>query len=170
MNDPCGGTPGKPGMVCAFLDARVHPAKCYCPGCPDCAPTPAWSDHSLSPGKLPGDQWVNPEAAVPSPSVDEARRALDPWVILIEGLVANFEAAVRREEREAMGADFARVYARMEQAEARVQGLEAALGAVTVGAYDLAHLVPLAASVELLHTATLVHDDVIDRSTHGGIE
>jgi octaprenyl-diphosphate synthase len=28
--------------------------------------------------------------------------------------------------------------------------------------YNLDHLVPLAASVELLHTATLVHDDVID--------
>ncbi|MSQ30691.1 MAG: polyprenyl synthetase family protein [Dehalococcoidia bacterium] len=31
-----------------------------------------------------------------------------------------------------------------------------------LGAYDLDRLVPLAASVELLHTATLVHDDVID--------
>ena len=30
------------------------------------------------------------------------------------------------------------------------------------GAYDLDLLVPLAASVELLHTASLVHDDVID--------
>jgi octaprenyl-diphosphate synthase len=32
------------------------------------------------------------------------------------------------------------------------------------GRYDLDLLVPLAASVELLHTATLVHDDVIDNA------
>jgi octaprenyl-diphosphate synthase len=31
-----------------------------------------------------------------------------------------------------------------------------------LGEYDLDRLVPMAASVELLHTATLVHDDVID--------
>ncbi|MDP2328654.1 MAG: polyprenyl synthetase family protein [Dehalococcoidia bacterium] len=37
-----------------------------------------------------------------------------------------------------------------------------ALLAGRLGAYDLDRLVPLAASVELLHTATLVHDDVID--------
>ena len=33
-----------------------------------------------------------------------------------------------------------------------------------LGTYDLDRLVPLAASVELLHTATLVHDDVIDEA------
>lgn len=32
----------------------------------------------------------------------------------------------------------------------------------TFGDYDLDRLAPLAASIELLHTATLVHDDVID--------
>ncbi len=37
-----------------------------------------------------------------------------------------------------------------------------ALLAGTFGRYDLDLLVPLAASIELLHTATLVHDDVID--------
>ena len=33
-----------------------------------------------------------------------------------------------------------------------------------LGSYELDSLVPLAASVELLHTATLVHDDVIDQA------
>ena len=37
-----------------------------------------------------------------------------------------------------------------------------ALLAGRLGTYDLERLVPLAASVELLHTATLIHDDVID--------
>ena len=37
-----------------------------------------------------------------------------------------------------------------------------ALLAGRLGDYDLGKLVPLAASVELLHTATLIHDDVID--------
>jgi geranylgeranyl pyrophosphate synthase len=39
-----------------------------------------------------------------------------------------------------------------------------ALLAGRFGSYDLDRLVPLAASVELLHTATLVHDDVIDNA------
>jgi geranylgeranyl pyrophosphate synthase len=39
-----------------------------------------------------------------------------------------------------------------------------ALLAGKLGSYDLDHLVPLAASIELLHTATLVHDDVIDNA------
>ncbi len=39
-----------------------------------------------------------------------------------------------------------------------------ALLAGRLGDYDLDRLVPLAASVELLHTATLVHDDVIDEA------
>jgi len=39
-----------------------------------------------------------------------------------------------------------------------------ALLAGKFGDYDLANLVPLAASIELLHTATLVHDDVIDEA------
>ena len=37
-----------------------------------------------------------------------------------------------------------------------------ALLAGRMGNYNLDLLVPLAASIELLHTATLVHDDVID--------
>ncbi len=39
-----------------------------------------------------------------------------------------------------------------------------ALLAGKFGCYDLELLVPLAASIELLHTATLVHDDVIDNA------
>ena len=39
-----------------------------------------------------------------------------------------------------------------------------ALAGGRLGDYDLDKLVPLAASVELLHTATLVHDDVIDEA------
>ena len=39
-----------------------------------------------------------------------------------------------------------------------------ALLAGRLGTYDLDKVVPLAASVELLHTATLVHDDVIDEA------
>jgi geranylgeranyl pyrophosphate synthase/phage shock protein PspC (stress-responsive transcriptional regulator) len=39
-----------------------------------------------------------------------------------------------------------------------------ALLAGRLGSYDLEKVVPLAASVELLHTATLVHDDVIDEA------
>ncbi|MCD6453394.1 MAG: polyprenyl synthetase family protein [Dehalococcoidales bacterium] len=33
-----------------------------------------------------------------------------------------------------------------------------------VGNYDLGHLLPMAVAIEVLHTATLVHDDVIDSS------
>jgi geranylgeranyl pyrophosphate synthase/phage shock protein PspC (stress-responsive transcriptional regulator) len=40
-----------------------------------------------------------------------------------------------------------------------------ALLAGRLGDYNLGRLVPLAASVELLHTATLVHDDVIDEAS-----
>jgi geranylgeranyl pyrophosphate synthase/phage shock protein PspC (stress-responsive transcriptional regulator) len=40
-----------------------------------------------------------------------------------------------------------------------------ALLAGRLGHYELDRLVPLAASVELLHTATLVHDDVIDEAS-----
>ena len=40
-----------------------------------------------------------------------------------------------------------------------------ALLAGKFGRYNLELLVPLAASIELLHTATLVHDDVIDNAT-----
>ena len=40
-----------------------------------------------------------------------------------------------------------------------------ALLAGRLGTYELDRLVPLAASVELLHTATLVHDDVIDEAS-----
>jgi heptaprenyl diphosphate synthase/octaprenyl-diphosphate synthase len=40
-----------------------------------------------------------------------------------------------------------------------------ALLAGRFGEYDLGQLVPMAASVELLHTATLVHDDVIDSAS-----
>lgn len=43
----------------------------------------------------------------------------------------------------------------------RIRPALALLGG-TFGNYDLDKLVPLAASIELLHTATLVHDDVID--------
>jgi geranylgeranyl pyrophosphate synthase len=43
----------------------------------------------------------------------------------------------------------------------RIRPALALLGG-TFGNYDLDRLVPLAASIELLHTATLVHDDVID--------
>src|SRR5437867_1619498 len=39
-----------------------------------------------------------------------------------------------------------------------------ALLAGKFGAYDVRLHVPLAASIELLHSATLVHDDVIDAS------
>jgi len=39
-----------------------------------------------------------------------------------------------------------------------------ALLAGKFGDYDLTSLVPLAASIELLHSATLVHDDVIDEA------
>src|SRR5262249_24460333 len=42
-----------------------------------------------------------------------------------------------------------------------------AMLAGTFGDYDLDKLVPLAASIELLHTATLVHDDVIDAAPTG---
>ena len=36
--------------------------------------------------------------------------------------------------------------------------------AASFGSYNLDHLVPLAAAIELLHTATLIHDDLIDNS------
>ena len=34
-----------------------------------------------------------------------------------------------------------------------------------VGGQDMAHVIPLAAAVEIIHTATLVHDDINDRGT-----
>ena len=58
--------------------------------------------------------------------------------------------------REMLGAVLAGSGKRMRPAVALLAG--------RFGRYEPARLVPLAASVELLHTATLVHDDVIDAS------
>jgi heptaprenyl diphosphate synthase len=77
--------------------------------------------------------------------------------------LAAVEAALRREigrDPDSVSAPMADLFA------AGGKRLRPALVLLTAkcGRYDLEHLTPAAMAVELIHAATLVHDDVIDRS------
>jgi geranylgeranyl pyrophosphate synthase len=69
-------------------------------------------------------------------------------------------ASVKQVEYEPL----ARMLAHVRAGEGKRLRPALALLAGKFGDYDLDRLVPLAASIELLHTATLVHDDVIDEA------
>ncbi len=85
------------------------------------------------------------------------------------GPVAADLPLVRRtiaEVAEAVGFDFLAKMLEQQLAETgKMMRPAIALLAGRLGTNDLSKVVPLAASVELLHTATLVHDDVIDSAS-----
>jgi geranylgeranyl pyrophosphate synthase len=83
------------------------------------------------------------------------------------GPVTRDLAAVEAELRESIAADppeVARPMAEMFAAGGKRIRPALVLLAAKLGDYDAARLTPAAAAVELTHAATLVHDDVIDRS------
>lgn len=81
----------------------------------------------------------------------------------VAGDLANIEAALR-EEIESDPPEVARPMADLFAAGGKRLRPALVLLAGMCGSYDLERLTPAAMAVELTHAATLVHDDVIDRS------
>ena len=138
---------------------------------PDARALPAASTPGDAPPEASGAEWRAAESAAastPAPALVPPSRAVSPELQRLYGPVAGDLPLVREKIQSiADAAEFAFLRKMLEAALAgsgKMMRPAMALAGGRLGQYDLEKLVPLAASVELLHTATLVHDDVIDEA------
>ena len=124
-------------------------------------PTPATDDDAYQEGRNAPAATAAPAPATDDDAYQEGRNALYGPVAGDLPLVREAIGDVAR----GVGFDFLeRMLEQQLAGTGKMMRPAIALLGGRLGSYNLDRIVPLAASVELLHTATLVHDDVIDEA------